>query len=590
MKSIEKRLVTLIIIVLALLSFTASVQAQQDLFPWVRFNGSFQTTAGIGTGSFIMNGIVNEMDYENGDVWTANVAGIETIRGAKVELNGAFRTGDYSFNGDLLDPNDVTLTIKTIDGTHTYLEATVTDVTFVCGTLSPVTCWLNEGLDANDPSTLNLKNIILSTNDGPSGPGSGAYPSRYIDELRAYLSSSNVSGMKMSILIPPISIFDFTANSSGPITFGLIDGLQSLNSPPVADAGATTTNTSCLSTLCQITLDGSQSSDVDSTPGTNDDIVSFEWFDANGTLITSGETATVTLPLGMHDITLKVTDSAGASDEALITIVIDPAELSYIEIDKAHVKHDGKIKIYGKLALPAGVSHFGINSVGSVRIDLSQPPVTAIDEPSIDFTESTSGNKWKYDVASALGVQKFKIDWNGTKFNYQNGTLNMKSRHIGEDKTSLEITSCLPVVVDINGTTVTIDENDHVSCSSASAKVDGDDDGDSDAEDSDHGDTTDDDGDCTVRIDLPFALTPDMVISISGSVTDTIVAGDYLTAAVGRFQIYGRFDDTAIDFSTLVPHLALTVKLGDEGFSGTIVIDQSVWTRVTTKYWKYREN
>lgn len=581
MKKISPKFVIGVVIMLLSFAVVDFVQAQQDLFPWVRFNGSFQTTAGIGTGSFILNGIVSEMDYENGDVWTANVSGVETIHGAKVTLNSAFRTGDYSFNGNGVDP--VTLTIKTADGVHTFLEATLTDVTFQCGTASPVTCWLNEGLDANNPATLNLVNINLSTNDGPSGPGSGPYPSRYIDELRAYLAASNVSGMKMSVLVPPVSIFNFTTNSSGPITYGLIDGLQSLNAPPVADAGATTSQSTCLSTSCVITLDGSQSTDPDGIA----DIVSYEWFE-NSVLIATGVTAPVTLSLGMHDITLRVTDMAGESSEATITVVIDPAELSFIEIDKAHVKDKGKIKIYGRLALPAGLSQFDVNSVGSATVRLSDPLITVISE-SVDFIERANGNKWAYESSAVTGLNSFKIDWSGAKFSYQNGPLSIKTRHIGEDKTSLEITSCSPVSVDINGTVVTIDENDVVTSSSPGTKIDGDDDGDSDDEDDDHGNTTDDDGDCTARVKLPFALTSDMVINISGSVTDSITVGGYMTAAVGKFVIEGKFDGSAINFSSLVPNLQLTVTLGNEGFNGTLVIDQATWTKITSKGWKYND-
>lgn len=597
MKSLRRSLVVALILVLAIFSFIDYANAQQDLFPWVRFNGGFQTTAGIGTGSFVLNGIVNEMDYENGEVWTANVPGIETIKGAKIEFNGATRTGDYSFNGDPIDPTDVTLTIKTPDGTHTYMVATLTDVTFECGTASPVICWLNEGLDANIPETLNLTDIILSTNDGPTGPGSGPYPSRYIDELRAYLAASNVSGLKMSLLVPPVSIFDFTANSSGPITYGLIDGLQSLNTPPVADAGATTTNTTCLSTSCTITLNGTSSSDIDSTPGTNDDIVSFEWIE-NGVTIATGSIANVNLPLGWHDITLKVTDSAGATDEVTITVVIDPAELSFIDIDTVHVKHNGLVKITGRLALPAGVSYLGINSVGQAIIGISSLG-NVIDEV-VDFTEFSNRSKWKYDANPVFGIERFKIDWSGARFNYHDPLydLKIKSLLIGESETSLQIKSCAAVTIDINGVTVDIDRtridrSKRVTCSHASARMDRDNDGEDDDRDDDHGDKDDDDhnSNCTTNVTLPFALSPDMVITIThGTVTQSISVADYYTAAVGKYTLTGRFDATGIDFSALDPNLSLTVALGDEGFSGTLVIDQATWTKIRSSQWVYDPN
>ncbi len=77
-----------------------------------------------------------------------------------------------------------------------------------------------------------------------------------------------------------------------------------------------------------VTLDGSESTDPDSTPGTNDDIALFEWFENFGTasvrLLGPGETLDVTLPLGVHDITLRVTDRAGAtSTDATMVSVVD---------------------------------------------------------------------------------------------------------------------------------------------------------------------------------------------------------------------------------------------------------------------------
>jgi hypothetical protein len=73
-------------------------------------------------------------------------------------------------------------------------------------------------------------------------------------------------------------------------------------------------------------LDGSSSTDPDSTPGTNDDIVSFEWYEDSGTpeerLLGSGATLSVILPLGTHAVTLKVTDGSGASDTAAISVSV----------------------------------------------------------------------------------------------------------------------------------------------------------------------------------------------------------------------------------------------------------------------------
>jgi sugar lactone lactonase YvrE len=102
------------------------------------------------------------------------------------------------------------------------------------------------------------------------------------------------------------------------------------NIPPVATAAGggvvECTDTGGGSVL----LDGSASTDPDSTPGTNDDIASFDWFEDYGLAtqrsLGSGETFSVTLTLGTHAITLKATDKSGESSTASTSVsVVDTA-------------------------------------------------------------------------------------------------------------------------------------------------------------------------------------------------------------------------------------------------------------------------
>ena len=69
-----------------------------------------------------------------------------------------------------------------------------------------------------------------------------------------------------------------------------------------------------------VRLDGSGSSDEDSTPGTSDDILSYQWFraDADGSrqLLGAGPVLEAVLPLGESGIVLRVTDAAGEAAEA----------------------------------------------------------------------------------------------------------------------------------------------------------------------------------------------------------------------------------------------------------------------------------
>ena len=88
----------------------------------------------------------------------------------------------------------------------------------------------------------------------------------------------------------------------------------------------------------RVVLDGSCSSDEDSTAGTNDDINDFNWYEIidpcdpnSDILLGSGEVIESNLPLGVHNIVLEVTDKAGASDsnEVIITVVdVTPPEFS----------------------------------------------------------------------------------------------------------------------------------------------------------------------------------------------------------------------------------------------------------------------
>lgn len=83
-----------------------------------------------------------------------------------------------------------------------------------------------------------------------------------------------------------------------------------------------------------VTLDGSGSEDPDSTPGTNDDIVRFEWFEDFETVETplgEGERLTLTLPLGGHAITLRVTDSASSQTTQTVTVEVVDTQGPVIE-------------------------------------------------------------------------------------------------------------------------------------------------------------------------------------------------------------------------------------------------------------------
>jgi hypothetical protein len=102
------------------------------------------------------------------------------------------------------------------------------------------------------------------------------------------------------------------------------------NRPPAANASSDKVAEQNSYVGTQVTLDASSSSDSDSSPGTNDDIVSFEWYEG-AVLLGSGQTVEHTFGLGSHTVTLVVTDSFGetGTDEVVITIQdTTPPELS----------------------------------------------------------------------------------------------------------------------------------------------------------------------------------------------------------------------------------------------------------------------
>ena len=116
-----------------------------------------------------------------------------------------------------------------------------------------------------------------------------------------------------------------TAAEDGPsqitVTATSANGTRTLIVPvdiaPVANAGADQT-AECPG---PVTLDGSGSTDANSTAGTNDDIASYAWY-LGDTKIAEGKVAHVNLPVGTHVIMLKVTDKAGATDTDEVTVTI----------------------------------------------------------------------------------------------------------------------------------------------------------------------------------------------------------------------------------------------------------------------------
>jgi len=120
---------------------------------------------------------------------------------------------------------------------------------------------------------------------------------------------------------------DLALSNTDGVEIVLNQGGRIPNQPPVAVANAEARVECTSGQGGEVLLDGSESSDPNSSLGTNDDIAAFEWFENFGTpsavVLGEGAQLSVTLPLGTHQITLRVTDTAGAmaTDDTTVTIV-----------------------------------------------------------------------------------------------------------------------------------------------------------------------------------------------------------------------------------------------------------------------------
>ena len=147
-----------------------------------------------------------------------------------------------------------------------------------------------------------------------------------------HFATGNLSGARDVVLVPELRYLMvvgadntyFQLNASpvsvnpdplvvGPATFTF--GVVPDNAPPTAYAGLDQTVAAGTNGEAQVQLDGTGSSDPDADP------LSYSWSGPFGEV--AGATPTVTLSLGMHEVTLTISDGQESSQDTVTITVVD---------------------------------------------------------------------------------------------------------------------------------------------------------------------------------------------------------------------------------------------------------------------------
>ncbi len=263
----------------------------------------------------------------------------------------------------------------------------------------------------------------------------------------------------------------------------------------------------------------------------------------------------------LSNITIEI---VGGGDG--ITVNIENAKICW---------HHSDIHVEGKLYLPQGVWMDNLEPVGSAVIILAEVEVVDPEDQSVAFaTKGKDGKKWEYkDKKNIDGpIKEFKIDWKGAKFDYKGDEgLHINTHFIGGIETTLCIHSddtLWPFTVIIDETT-TIDYDEGRSITTDVEYE-------SQKDDNTH-----------VHFTLPFQLTSDMTVEVSGT---AIFVEDYYKEGVAKFKIVSAFDSLLLPDGTdsSPDELEIEISLGEvpNTISGSDLID--AWTNKDDKHWEYK--
>ncbi len=252
----------------------------------------------------------------NGVLIEAADATGNAVRGNSIYNNGALGIDldPTSSDGDGVTPNDEGDADSGPNNLQNFpvLASAVTDAgsTLVTGTINStanteltIEFFANPACDSSDHGEGQvLAGTAVVTTDGAGNAS----------------ISETISGVAAGAVITATAT-DSSGNTSEFSECVTVTEPGSDNLPPVADAGPDQTVTDTDNSGAEdVTLDGTGSTDPDGT------IESYDW-QIGGVSIATGVNPTVSLDVGVHEITLIVTDDEGATDDDTVTITVQAA-------------------------------------------------------------------------------------------------------------------------------------------------------------------------------------------------------------------------------------------------------------------------
>ena len=310
---------------------------------------------------------------------------VSTINGGKLRFRlKTNNSTSTSFGSTVLPLNTWTHVAATYDGSRMRL--------FVNGVEET-------GSVAKSGSVTQAPTVNIRIGDNPS---EGKNFDGQIDDMRIYnygLTTSQINDVKNAV--------------------------EPVNQAPTANAGANQTVTDSNNDGENVTLDGTNSSDVDGT------VASYSW-KVGGSEIATGATPAVNLAVGTHTINLIVTDDDGASSSNTASVVIT--------VQAAPVSGGDKLPVSS------------VNASAAVEMIAN----TIDGDPSTRWSAPGDGQWIEYDLGSPQSISQVKASWHKGNERVATFSINVSSNgstwttvldHTNSSGTSLGLES-YPVVAE----------------------------------------------------------------------------------------------------------------------------------------------